>query len=101
MRDFNNLVEALTTLKAEGYVYDFNLMDNQVFCKELGKGFMPSVFNVDEVLHFEGDDSSADTRSILYAISTSSGEKGVLLEAGGIYATDTISTELLEKLKIR
>ncbi len=100
MRSYDNLVEALEALKKEGYTYDFNLLGDCIHCEELNMDYRPDTFNVEEVLHFEGDDSSPDTRSILYVIETNRGDKGVLLEAGSIYDSD-LSDELIEKLKIK
>ncbi|MCB0586297.1 MAG: phosphoribosylpyrophosphate synthetase [Phaeodactylibacter sp.] len=100
MRNFENLVEAINALKKEGYTYDFNLLNDCIHCQELDKGFRPETFEVEEVLHFEGADSSPETRSILYVISTSAGEKGMLLEADSIYNSD-LSEELIQKLKIQ
>lgn len=98
MRHYDNLVEAINGLRAEGYTYDFNIKSNSVYCKELDKDYDPNAFEVEEVLHFEGADSSPNTRSILYVIKTKSGEKGVLLEAGSIYNSDR-SPELTAKLQ--
>ena len=98
MRNYDNLVEAFQDLKNEGYTYDFNLLDNNLRCDELSKDFSPVEFDVKEVIHFEGDDSSADSRSILYVIETSSGVKGTLLTTNTIYHNN-ISPELLAKLK--
>ncbi len=100
MRTFDNLVEAINSLNEEGYIYDFNLLNDCIHCKVMGKDFSPETFEVEEVLHFEGDDSSSETRSILYVITTSTGEKGMLLEAGSIYSSD-LSEDLIGKLQIQ
>lgn len=98
MRNYNNLVEALNDLKSQGYTYDFNLLDKGLRCEKLNKDFSPVEFNVEEVIHFEGDDSSADSRSILYVIVTSNGVKGTLLTTNSIYHNN-LSKELIEKLR--
>jgi hypothetical protein len=100
MRNYDKLVIALQELKKEGYTYDFNLHTNCLHCPELKKDFSPADFEVEEIIHFEGDDSSPDSRSILYLIATGSGEKGVLLQAGGIY-NEGPTRELLAKLQVR
>ncbi|MFK8009074.1 MAG: phosphoribosylpyrophosphate synthetase [Saprospiraceae bacterium] len=98
MRNYDNLVEALNDLKSKGYSYDFNLLDKGLRCEKLDKDFSPVEFNVEEVIHFEGDDSSADSRSILYVIETSSGIQGTLLTTNSIYHNN-LSKELIEKLR--
>ena len=99
MRDYDNLVEAINGLKAEGYTYDFNTKFNCIHCKALDQDFALDAFEVEEILHFEGDDSSADSRSIIYVIKTTNSDvKGILLEASGIYNSDR-SPELTAKLQ--
>lgn len=99
MRDFDTLVEAINTLKQEGYQYDFNLADDCLECADLGTNFQPDHFNVDEVFRFEGA-SNPDDSSILYAISTEDGVKGILVDAYGAYSGE-ISEEMLKKLQIQ
>ena len=98
MRNYDNLVEAFKDLKSKGYTYDFNLLDKSLNCEKLDQDFSPVDFNVEEVIHFEGDDSSAETRSILYVIQTRGGIKGTLLTTNSIY-DNNLSKELIEKLR--
>mgnify|MGYP005867477985 FL=1 len=53
---------------------------------------------MDEVHRFEGM-TSPDDSSILFAISSTSGVKGVLVDAYGVYA-DAISPVMIQKLRI-
>ncbi|MEM6726418.1 MAG: phosphoribosylpyrophosphate synthetase [Bacteroidota bacterium] len=87
MRDYDNLVEAINGLKAEGYTLDFNLQTNCLYCKSLDRSFEPPEFEVEELLHFESDDSSADGRSMIYVIKTQAGN-GILLTTNSMYAQD-------------
>lgn len=87
MRNYDNLVEAINGLKAEGYSLDFNLQSNCIFCKSIDQSFEPDHFEVEEVLHFESDDSSADGRSMIYVISTQIG-KGILVATNSMYAQE-------------
>jgi len=95
---YDNLVEALQGLKKEGYTLDFNIVADQMTCPTLKKSYTPEEFNIQETLIFEGDDSSADTRTYLYLIETSSGEKGTMIGEAGIYL-DVEDEMLLNKLK--
>lgn len=99
MRHFDNLVEATQTLKKEGYAHEFTLKRDHIYCEDLNKGFAPANFEVEEVLHFEGADSSPNTRSTLLLIKTDSNDNGTLIEEDGMYGTDNVSAELLEKFK--
>ena len=98
MRSFDTLVQALNALKEEGYTYDFNLLEDGLYCRQLKEKFRPEAFNVDEVFRFEGE-SNPDDNSVLYAITTDGKRKGTLLDAYGPYSGE-IAPELLEKLKM-
>lgn len=98
MRAFDTLVEAINTLKEEGFTLDFNLEKDNIYCKELQQGFAPDAFKVLEYFRFEGD-SNPDDSSILFAIQTKDGHKGLLLDAYGAYAGE-VSNELMQALKL-
>ena len=99
MKSYTTLVEAINDLKAEGYTWDFNLESDRLYCKELSQGFFPDEFEVVEYHRFEGESNPADS-SILFAIKTKDGKKGVLLDAYGAYAGE-VSPALMQALKIR
>lgn len=98
MRDFDTLVEAINGMKEEGYTLDFNLEFDHIHCKELQQGFPADQFKVVEYFRFEGESNPADS-SILFAIETSGGQKGLLLDAYGTYSGE-ISEEIIQALKI-
>ena len=98
MRDFDTLVEAINGMKEAGYTLDFNLEFDKLYCKELQKGFLASEFKVAEYFRFEGESNPADS-SILFAIETTDGNKGLLLDAYGTYSGE-ISEELMQALKM-
>lgn len=99
MKDYDTLVEAMGDLKAMGYSCDFNLMDNAISAEELSLDFAPDDFMINAVFRFEGMSNPSDN-SILFAIETRSGVKGLLLDGYGVYAGQ-ISEELLKKLNFR
>lgn len=97
MRHFDTLVEALNTLKKEGYQYDFNLDRDCLSCRDLQQTYPPEKFAVVEIFRFEGASNPADN-SILFVIETNDGTKGTLLDAYGAYSGE-ISDDMLQKLK--
>lgn len=99
MRTFDTLSEAVETLQLAGYTYDFNLTKNQLECQQLQAVFDESEFEVDEFHRFEGDSNPDDT-SIIYAIHTCTGAKGLLVDAYGVYSS-ALSPEMIRKLKLR
>lgn len=99
MENYDTLSEAIKTKQDEGYKHDFNLNSSLIECKELKKKFAVAEFNVDAFYRFEGD-SNPDDSSILYAIQTDTGIKGLLVDAYGAYS-ESLSSEMIDKLKIR
>ncbi len=71
MFDFDTLSEAINGLKAQGYTRDFNLLENEIHCDELGCGFGATEFKVNYIFRFEGESNPSDN-SILFAIETAS-----------------------------
>lgn len=96
MKNYDSLVDALADLRERGYEADFATDTVCLYCGELDIRLNPEEFHVDEVYRFEGD-SNPDDSSVLYAISSSTGIKGTLVDAYGAYA-DTMSFELSKRL---
>lgn len=95
---YTSLSEATNGLKARGYVNDFNLKGNCVECPSLHLQLSPENFTIDEFHRFEGM-SSTDDNSIVFAITSDTGVKGVLVDAYGVYA-NTLSDDMIRKLKM-
>lgn len=89
------LSQRMNELKEKGYTNDFNLEDDKITDKNKDS-FLPDQFNVDQVYRFEGMTNPADN-SILYAITTSNGRKGLLVDGYGITGGQ-VSKELRDKL---
>ena len=99
MKSYDTLSEALNDLEKRGYTFDFNLQEHQIECKPIQKVFTPEFFEIVEMYRFEGM-SSTDDSSVVYVIETSSGEKGTLIDAYGVYA-DSLSPEMIQKLRFK
>ncbi|SFZ94828.1 hypothetical protein SAMN05428642_105118 [Flaviramulus basaltis] len=97
MNNYDTLSEAINDLQANGYTYDFNLKPKCLECASLKLELNPEDFEVDETFRFEGM-SSTDDNSILYAISSKNGIKGLLVDAYGVYA-ENISEAMRKKLR--
>ncbi|MEZ4880493.1 MAG: phosphoribosylpyrophosphate synthetase [Chitinophagales bacterium] len=99
MEAYNNIVEAISALKQQGYTEDFNLKQNCLECSNGSYKVFHNEFEIDKSFRFEADDSSPDGESILYAISSNKYQiKGIMINAYSIYSDD-IADEMLEKLK--
>ncbi|WZL90024.1 phosphoribosylpyrophosphate synthetase [Salinimicrobium sp. 3283s] len=97
MNNYDTLSEAVNGLQARGYKYDFNLKPHCLECPSLKLEIHPQDFLVNEVYRFEGM-SSTDDNSILFAISSRYGVRGILVDAYGIYS-ENISETMRTKLR--
>jgi hypothetical protein len=95
---YSSLSEATNDLKTRGYTYDFNLKGDCVECPALKLRLTPELFTVDEFHRFEGM-SSTDDNSIVFAITSAEGLKGVLVDEYGVYAS-SLSEDMIKKLRI-
>lgn len=97
MNSYDTLTAALNDLNNRGFSVDFNMNRDSIYCKSLGEAFGPDDFEIIEFYRFEGNTDPAD-QSIVYALETRSGLKGVLVDAYGVYA-DPMTTQMIQKLK--
>lgn len=98
MKTYDTLSEAMLALKVKGYLNDFNLHPEWIECPPLKMKLVPEEFHVDEVHRFEGM-TDPDDSAVLFAISSSNGLKGLLVDAYGLYA-NSLSPLMIEKLTI-
>lgn len=98
MNSYSTLSEAVNDLQKRGYTTDFKLCDDALECPMLELKLHPEHFEIVEVHHFDGMTDPAD-ESIVYAIESKDGKiKGMLINGYGIYS-DSLSDEMLKKLK--
>ncbi len=80
------LAETIDSLKAKGYVEDFNLRENCIECREGKYKVFADQFKVDAVFRFDEMSDPSD-QAILFAISSEkTGLKGILVNSFGIYS---------------
>lgn len=100
MEYYETMVEAISALKKQGYVEDFNLRQHCIECRNGAFRIFHNEFEIDKYFRFEGESSPEDS-SILYAVSSEKyGLKGVMINGYGIYS-EPVADEMLEKLRIR
>ena len=95
---YATLTEALDDLKRRGYTLDFDLQPTHITCAEANLQLQPDEFEIVEVYRFEGA-TSPDDNDVVYAIEGKHGQKGVMTDAYGAYASQ-FSTEMLARLSI-
>jgi hypothetical protein len=91
---YATITEALTQLKAMGYTLDFTI-HNDNFTAE-GKSYPAADFEIVDLYRYEGASDPAD-ETIVYALASSAGVKGVLVSAYGA-STDEAASEALKNL---
>jgi len=97
MKNYDSLVVAMDDLRERGYEADYATDTVCLYCGDLDLRFNHDEFNVDEVYHFEGD-SNPDDNATLYAITSSTGVKGMLVDGYGAY-NGSLSFEMAKKLQ--
>ena len=98
MDNYSDLPTAINDLRTKGYTLDFSNGYDCIVCNEIGVKLSPEEFEIDVAYRFE-EDSDPENQSVLYAISSKHGLKGLLVNAFGIYA-DPLADEMIHKLKI-
>jgi hypothetical protein len=98
MKDYTSSSDAINDLKARGYTQDLNLKPDCIECASQNLQLHPEDFVIDEFYRFEGM-SNTDDNTIVFAISSGNGIKGVLVDAYGMYA-ENLNEAMIRKLKI-
>lgn len=96
MYQYDTLSQATTGLKNRGYTQDFNLQENCLVCN--AQKYHPEDFTITEVHRFEGASDPGDS-SVVYAVESKDGTKGVLVAAYG-YASERMTDDMVRKLRM-
>jgi len=97
MKNYESLVDALDDLRKRGYEADFATDTSCLYCGDLDLRLYPEQFNIDEVYRFEESSDPGDN-VVLFAISSSTGLKGTLVDGYGAYS-GKLSFEMAKKLQ--
>lgn len=97
MHHLDTLSQQMNSLKEEGYTTEFELNNNKILDHQSGRSYAIDEFDVVQTFRFEGASNPADN-SILYALKTSDGDKGLLLGAYGADGEE-VSKEMIDKLR--
>ena len=96
---YRTLDRVIEELRARGFVERFDVRGGQLRAIGSGRLFDAEDFTLREYQRFEGM-SDPDDASIVYAIETRSGTKGLLVDAFGPYANPDVG-RLLETVEIQ
>lgn len=93
--EMTTLVSCTNKLTTEGYTENFVAKENGIEAQSSKKMYEPYHVKVNSFYRFEGESDPADN-SILYAIETNDGLKGMLVDAYGVYANPLVSDFMLQ-----
>ena len=96
--NYNNLLEAINGLRTRGYHYDFNYENACLFCNKISEKFNPEDLKITEYYRFEGM-SDPEDNSIIYAIESKDGHRGIIIDAYGTYS-DEHKTAFISNIKV-
>ena len=94
---YDTLAEAIDSLKKEGYTVNFRIIENGIMIDNEKREFKPADVKLEEYHRFEGI-SNPDDSSILYAVETNSGLKGLVVDSYGATGSEAIS-EFMNRVK--
>jgi hypothetical protein len=99
METYTTVTEAVNGLRALGFTANFELLDNEFRALEDGRTFKAEELTIVGHYRFEGA-TDPDDESIVFAIESDDGVRGVLVDAYGVYANPALST-FLKSAKVR
>ncbi|MFT4202706.1 MAG: phosphoribosylpyrophosphate synthetase [Chitinophagaceae bacterium] len=85
--EMTTLVECINTLKKEGYTKEYQVKKGKLTDPHDNETFSPDQIAIDNFYRFEGESNPSDS-AILYAISTRTDAKGILVDAYGTYSDE-------------
>ncbi|MFD2532582.1 hypothetical protein [Gracilimonas halophila] len=93
---YNDLADAVESLKDKGFDHTYELGDNCITCKELDVEYSTDNLTIVETHSFDqGTDPGSE--SSVYAIKSDNGVKGTLIMSYGMYV-DPDKAKLIDRL---
>lgn len=86
-KNYSTMLEAVNGLRERGFTYDYDFENACLYCKLISEKFKPEDLKITEYYRFEGM-SDPDDNTIVYAIESKKGHKGILIDAYGAYADE-------------
>lgn len=93
--DMTSMTACMNKLQSDGYTNNFKVDERELVSLDTERKFKPEQVHINNFYRFEGP-SDPDENSILYAIETDSGERGMLTDAYGAYADPNVSKFIKE-----
>ena len=98
MKNYESLADALDDLRKRGYETEFDPQPSCLYCDDLDLRLIEEEFHIDEAYRFEEGSNATDT-VIVYAISSATGLKGIIVDEAGS-SKDNTSFEMAKSFNI-
>lgn len=93
VKSYNSMTEAMEELRTRGFTANFEFLNQAFRDLESGKTFTADELTIVEHYRFEGA-SDPEDMSVVYAIESSDGTRGVIADAFGTYASPELGAFL-------
>lgn len=87
---YDTLVEATEALTKQGYTHNFSVNEKGLLVEGKEKTYISDEVELHEFHRFEGNTNPADM-SIVFAVQTSSGKKGIVVDSYGVNGSEITS----------
>lgn len=92
-KPYATLAEAIEDLERRGFDATFEVVDGRLRSSRNGRMLPPEDINIVEHHRFEGP-SNPDDMSVVYALESTAGDRGLIVDAYGTYADPAIGDVL-------
>jgi hypothetical protein len=86
-KNYLTMLDAVNSLRERGYTYDYDYENACLHCKLISEKFKAEDLRISEYYRFEGM-SDPDDNTVVYAIESNEGHRGILIDAYGAYADE-------------
>ena len=97
--ELKTLSSCIESLQKQGYIKNFMVNDKGLYDIEADKVYTPELVKIPNFYRFEGESDPGDS-SILYAIETEDGVKGLLSDSYGPYSDPEVAKFITEVQEI-
>lgn len=94
---YATVTDAINKLKSEGFTTEFIIKENSI--RSGSTEIQSDDLEIVDVYRYEGDTDPSD-EAIVYALESTSGIKGIVVNGFGIYADPAVS-KVLKKIRLR
>jgi len=98
-QEYASEIDAMRDLRQRGFAADLEFRDGALRETSTGRRFRPDELAIVEHHRFEGE-SDPEDMSVVYALESDDGVRGIVVDAFGAYADPALAA-FLEKVKVR